>query len=92
MRDIVYYYEHFEPHKVLYTINRFRFGNNYAYDRIWCQGSQGGVRIVSENFMNDKYINGEKKFYGRKYVTRNEGAMREFAWVKLSAQPYTKEK
>jgi hypothetical protein len=92
MRDIVYYYEYFDPHRVFYTINRFKYGNNYAYDRIWCQGPQGGVRIVSENWMSQVYEKNQKTYYGRKYVTKNEKAMREFAWVKLKAQPFEKEK
>ena len=85
MRDTYYYYEYFEPHKVFYSINSFGYRH---FDRIWCQGPQGGVRVVTENFMNDKYLTGEKKYYGRKYVTKNENAMREFAWIKLKAQPF----
>lgn len=89
MRSVVYYYESFSPHKVFYSINYPKgYINNYQYDRIWCQGDQGGVRIVSENFMNIKYKNGEKTFYGHKYVTKNENAMKEFAWAKLRAQPF----
>ena len=88
MRDTIYYYEHFSPHTVYYTIDWARgYLNNYQFDRIWCQGPQGGVRIVSENWMVDEYATGAKHYYGRKYVTRNEKAMQEFAWVKLKAQP-----
>lgn len=95
MRKITYYYEYFEPHRVFYTINHYGnkgYFNNFQFDRIWCQGDQGGVRIVSENWMNKKYENGEKIFYGRKYVTRNENAMKEFAWAKLRAQPFERSK
>lgn len=93
MRETVYYYENFSPHTVSYSIGWARgYLNNYQFDRIWCQGPQGGVRIVSENWMSSVYKKNQKQYYGRKYVTRNENAMREFAWAKLKAQPYTKEK
>jgi len=92
MRDIVYYYETFSPHRVYYTVNNFGFAGYNMSDRIWCQGRHGGVRIVSENWMSPAYEKNEKQYYGRKYVTTNERAMREFAWVKLKAESYIKEK
>lgn len=93
MRDTVYYYEHFEPHQVFYNINWAKgYLNNYQFDRVWCQGPQGGVRIVSENWMSQVYEKHQKTYYGRKYVTKNEKAMKEFAWAKLKAQPFEKEK
>lgn len=92
MRDTVYYYEQFSPHRVYYTINSFGYAGFKMSDRIWCQGTQGGVRVVTENFMNEQYISGEKTFFGKRYVTKDEKAMREFAWVKLRAEPYIKEK
>jgi hypothetical protein len=49
-------------------------------DRIWCQGPRGGVKIVKDR------INWYGGTYGG-YVTRNKTAMKEFAWVKLSARP-----
>ena len=91
MRDTIYYYEYFEPHRVFYNINWAKgYLNNYQFDRVWCQGPQGGVRIVSENWMSQVYEKNQKTYYGQKYVTRNEKAMKEFAWVKLIAQPFEK--
>ena len=49
-------------------------------DRVWCQGPRGGVKMVKDRV--NYYGNG---VYG--YVTRNKKAMKEFAWVKLSARP-----
>ena len=46
--------------------------------RVWCQGPKCGVKIVKDRIT---YPGG---MYG--YVTRNEKAMKEFAWVKLSAR------
>ena len=46
-------------------------------DRVWMQGPRGGVKIVKDR------IGG---MYGR-YITNNQKAMKEFAWVKLSARP-----
>jgi hypothetical protein len=92
MRNTTYYYEQFSPHKVVYTINSFGYAGFKMSDRIWCQGPYGGIRVVTENFMNQKYTSGEKIYYGKRYVTKNEKAMREFAWAKLRAEPYLKEK
>lgn len=92
MRDVVYYYETFSPHHVYYTVNNFGYAGFKCSDRIWCQGKYGGVRIVTENFMCDEYSNGKKTYYGKKYLTKNEEAMKEFAWVKLKAESYIKEK
>jgi hypothetical protein len=49
-------------------------------DRIWMQGPRGGVKIVKDRI---NYYGGA---YGG-YVTNNKKAMKEFAWVKLSARP-----
>ena len=49
-------------------------------DRIWCQGPRGGVKIVKNRI---DYPGGR---YG--YVTHNEKAMKEFAWIKLRARPW----
>ena len=48
-------------------------------DRVWCQGPRGGVKIVKDR---RTYPGG---MYG--YITNNKKAMKEFAWVKLSARP-----
>ena len=92
MRDVIYYYENFSTNTAYYTVNNLGYAGFRLADRIWCQGKFGGVRVVTENFMNQKYQSGEKNFYGRKYVTKNEQAMRDFAWVKLKAESYFKEK
>ena len=47
-------------------------------DRVWCQGPRGGVKIVKDR---RTYPGG---MYG--YITNNKKAMKEFAWVKLSAR------
>ena len=47
--------------------------------RVWCQGPRGGVKIVKDRIT---YPGG---VYG--YITTNKKAMKEFAWVKLSARP-----
>ena len=48
-------------------------------DRIWCQGPKGGVKIVKDR------IGYPVGMYG--YITNNKTAMKQFTWVKLSAQP-----
>jgi len=47
-------------------------------DRVWCQGPKGGVKIVKDR---RTYPGG---MYG--YITNNNKAMKEFAWIKLSAR------
>ena len=47
-------------------------------DRVWCQGPRGGVKIVKDRIT---YPGG---MYG--YITNNKKAMKEFAWIKLSAR------
>jgi hypothetical protein len=49
-------------------------------DRVWVQGPRGGVKIVKDK------INWYGGVYGG-YVTNNKKAMKEFAWIKLSARP-----
>ena len=51
------------------------------YDIVWCQGPQGGVRLVHYNW--SKFPDWLRK-YG--YITRDEKAMQEFAWAKLQAK------
>jgi hypothetical protein len=46
---------------------------------VWCQGPRGGVKIVKDRIT---YPGG---VYG--YITTNKKAMKEFAWIKLSARP-----
>jgi hypothetical protein len=53
---------------------------SYNSDRIWMQGPRGGVEIVKDRI---NYYGGA---YGG-YVTNNKTAMKEFAWIKLSARP-----
>ena len=49
-------------------------------DKIWRQGPRGGVRIIKDrNFESPNH-----------YVTKDEKIMKEFMWVKLQAQPFTK--
>ena len=48
--------------------------------RVWCQGPRGGVKIVKDRI---NYYGGG--VYG--YITTNKKAIKEFAWVKLSARP-----
>ena len=95
MRETVYYYEFFKEHREgfkVYESDRFQYRLWHHADRIWKQGKMGGVKIIQENWMSPAYESKTKKRYGHKYMTKNEDAMREFAWVKLSAQQYTKEK
>ena len=47
-------------------------------DRVWCQGPQGGVKIIKDR------INYPGGMYG--YVTNNPLLMKDFAWVKLKAK------
>jgi hypothetical protein len=47
--------------------------------RVWCQGPRGGVKIVKDRI---NYFGG----FGNGYVTNNQKAMKEFAWIKLSAR------
>ena len=56
--------------------NRLAMNSN----RIWCQGPRGGVKIVKDRI---NYYGGG--VYG--YITTNKKAMKEFAWIKLSARP-----
>ena len=49
-------------------------------DRVWMQGPRGGVKIIKDR------INWYGGMYGG-YVTNNQKAMKEFAWVKLRARP-----
>ena len=51
---------------------------SYNSDRIWCQGPRGGVKLIKDRI----HLAGE---HG--YVTNNQKAMKEFAWLKLSARP-----
>jgi hypothetical protein len=44
-------------------------------DKVWVQGPKGGVKLVKSRNSISRYG----------YVTRNEQAMQEFAWIKLSA-------
>ena len=46
-------------------------------DRVWVQGSQGGVKIIKdrENVVG---------VYG--YITKNEEEMKKFMWAKLKAK------
>ena len=48
-------------------------------DRIWCQGPRGGVKIIKDR------LNYPGGMYG--YITKNNKAIKEFAWVKLRARP-----
>lgn len=49
-------------------------------DLVWCEGPKGGVRLVAFNWR--KYFNEFRKLG---YITTNEKAMKEFAWIKLKA-------
>jgi hypothetical protein len=47
-------------------------------DVVWCEGPQGGVRLVHSNFW--------KGFHrARGYITQQPEEMKEFMWVKLKA-------
>ena len=48
-------------------------------DRVWCQVPRGGVKIVKDR------INYPGGMHG--YITTNNKAMKECAWIKLSARP-----
>lgn len=54
-------------------------------DLVWCQGTQGGVRLIHENWN----LIGSKNFRKLGYITTNEKAMQEFTWVKLKARTLT---
>lgn len=89
MREQVFYYEFFKDSKrehIVYESTKWHHELYYTADRVWRQGSKGGVKITSENWMID-FKDFGKKHYGHKYVTTNEKAMQEFAWAKLKAQP-----
>ena len=47
-------------------------------DMVYCQGPRGGVQIIKDRIT---YPGG---MYG--YITNNNKAMKEFAWIKLSAR------
>lgn len=49
--------------------------------KVWRQGPKGGVKIIK-----DRYA----VFHPAGYVTTDEKLMKEFMWVKLQAQPFTK--
>ena len=49
-------------------------------DRVWMQGPRGGVKIIKDR------INWYGGMYGA-YVTNNQKAMKDFALIKLRAQP-----
>ena len=51
-------------------------------DLVWCQGARGGVRLIHEDWA----LRGGDNFRKLGYVTTNEEAMQEFAWVKLRAK------
>jgi hypothetical protein len=50
-------------------------------DKVWRQGPKGGVKIVKDRASRTHYVG---------YVTTNEKIMKDFMWVKLQAQPFTK--
>ena len=57
-------------------------------DLVWCQGPQGGVRLVHQSFWHQISESYEHRKIG--YITRDETAMAEFAWIKLKAVPINK--
>jgi hypothetical protein len=50
-------------------------------DLVWCQGPQGGVRFVYQNWGTA----GDFKFRKHGYITTDPAAMQEFMWIKLRA-------
>ncbi len=63
------------PYKREY-LTKIRRCMSYSH-RVWVQGPKGGVKIIKNRLSNTN-------LYG--YVTKNEGLMKEFMWVKLQAQ------
>jgi hypothetical protein len=49
---------------------------SYNSDRIWCQGPQGGVKMVKDR----------TRLASFGYVTNNAAMMKKFTWVKLRAR------
>lgn len=49
---------------------------------VWCQGPQGGVRLLHYDW-HKSFRTG---FRTHGYITNNAQAMQEFMWVKLKAQ------
>ena len=59
-----------------YTGGQSRLSHNS--DRVWMQGPRGGVKIIKDR------ISYPVGMYG--YITNNNKAMKDFAWIKLSAR------
>lgn len=49
-------------------------------DLVWCQGPQGGVRLVHQDWTKTNFV-----FRKQGYITTDPEAMKEFMWVKLKA-------
>lgn len=49
-------------------------------DLVWCEGPKGGIRLVHYDWMKFPH-----EFRKLGYITNNERAMKEFAWIKLKA-------
>lgn len=86
MGDTTFYFEFAEPGNqyspgVYYTINRLAIAPFDLATRVWRQGPKGGVKILKEDWTKER-------FFGHRYVTKNEEAMREFMWLKLKARPF----
>ena len=82
-----YYYQFLEPgNQFSPGVYRTDYPNGLMLGlshRVWAQGPRGGVRIIHEDWR----IPVSKRFGGG-YKTTDPGAMKEFTFVKLSAQDY----
>jgi len=87
MSNYTYYYQFDEPGNQ-YSPGVYR--TNYpdgrmlaTASRIWAQGPKGGVQIVGEFWSMPR-----AKRLGHGYKTKDPRAMKEFAWVKLTAKDH----
>ena len=53
-------------------------------DLVWCEGPQGGIRLMYQSFWRQISVAHEDRKIG--YITKDAKAMQEFAWIKLKAK------
>lgn len=80
-----YYYQFLEPgNQYRPGVYRTQYPNGLLLGcahRTWVQGPRGGVQIIDEGW-------GATPIFGSGYKTQDPVAMKEFAWVKLTAKSY----
>lgn len=86
-RLYTYYYQFLEPgNQYSPGVYRTDYPNGSMTStahRVWAQGPRGGVRIIYEDWR----IPVSRRFGGG-YKTTDPGAMKQFAWIKLTAKDY----